>query len=348
MQTNIDILATATEILGSPPAIPNDGRGWAHWWCPFHGDSQRAGQGGRPNLGINLEIGFWKCLRCGKSGGSLASLSKELGKGWKAEYSQNAVMNNFAPEAPRSQVGELQEALTWARTRLLDSPAMPYLRQRGIKPYTAMIYGLGYGDAKPNVHVGTVDRAYSKVRIVLKNGVWLWAGSVIYADPVVEPTVLNVRYLPDIPHDVRPFAIEENHHTWGVRTAPLGSWRITPRTKTIVVVEGLFDMLVGAQYVDDHRLYPEVVVVYTNGASPAKRMLQWFAENAAKYSFILIPDQDAAGLGGENDQGKFVPGWKQHLERAIQAGEGTCATINTPGGMDPDEAFRTGWWPSAI
>ena len=53
----IDLLREAEALLQSPPAIPPDSRGWAHWWCPFHGDSLRAGRGGHPNFGVNIEIG---------------------------------------------------------------------------------------------------------------------------------------------------------------------------------------------------------------------------------------------------------------------------------------------------
>lgn len=347
----IDILAEATKILQSPPAIPPDSRGWATWWCPFHGDSLRAGRGGKPNFGINMEIGYYKCLRCGESGPSLSYLSHKLGKGWRPDLSQAAAMDNYAGrEIPKSKVNQLDEALSAARSSLLTSPAMPYLQERGLKPYTALVYGLAYGQPTPYVSQGTAQSA-CEAKLVLRSGIWLWAGGVVYADPINRPTVINVRYIPDerLPAGTRPFPIEENHHTWGVRQAPLGSWRITPSTRVLIVVEGLFDMLVGAQAVAERHLHPEVITVYTNGASPVHRMLDWFTANAAKYDFVLIPDQDKAGLGGWDDgKQKNIPGWLQHMSAAIEKGGGRHCVLNTPDGLDPDEAFLSGWWPSVI
>ena len=354
---NIDILAEATNLLG-PPVIPSDHRGWAHWWCPFHPDSSRAGHGGHPNFGVNLEIGYYKCLRCGASGPSLSHLSYKLGKGWRPDLSQAAAMDSFAPrETPKTKVSLLGEALSAGRSALLTSPALPYLQGRGVKQYTALVYGLGYGQPTPYISRDAAMSGYES-KLVLKNGIWLWAGGVVYADPITKPTVLNVRYIPDnlLPAGERPFDIEENHHSWGVRQAPLGSWRITPRTKIVLVVEGLFDMLVGAQTVGERCLHPEVVTVYTNGASPVYRMLDWFTANAKKYEFVLIPDQDGAGLGefkgyqqkdGRAEK-RWVKGWKDHITEALDKGEGYYTVINTPDGLDPDEAFLSGWWPSVV
>jgi hypothetical protein len=348
---SIDIIAEATKILQSPPVIPPDSRGWAHWWCPFHGDSLRAGRGGRPNFGINIEIGYYKCLRCGESGPSLSYLSHKLGKGWRPDLSQAAAMDSYAGrEVPKSKVNQLDEALSAARSALLTSPAIPYLQERGVKQYTALVYGLAYGQPSPYISKETALSAYES-KLVLRNGIWLWAGGVVYADPINKPTVLNVRYIPDerLPAGTRPFPIEENHHTWGVRQAPLGSWRITSSTRVLLVVEGLFDMLVGAQTVGERHLHPEVVTVYTNGASPVYRMLDWFTANATNYDFVLIPDQDKAGLGGWDEvKQKNVLGWLQHITGAIDKGGGRHCVINTPNGLDPDEAFLSGWWPSII
>src|SRR5664280_2431683 len=87
---NIDILAEATNLLG-PPVITSDHRGWVHWWCPFHPLSSRAGHCGHPNFGVNLEIGYYKCLRCGASGPSLSHLSYKLGKGWRPDLSLSLI-----------------------------------------------------------------------------------------------------------------------------------------------------------------------------------------------------------------------------------------------------------------
>ena len=288
----------------------------------------------------------------------MSHLSYKLGKGWRPDLSQTAAIDSFAPrEAPKTKVGLLGEALSAGRSALLTSPALPYLQSRGVKQYTALVYGLGYGQPMPCI-TREVAISAQESKLVLKNGIWLWAGGVVYADPITKPTILNVRYIPDnfLPAGERPFNTEEKHHSWGVRQAPLGSWRIRPQTRAVMVVEGLFDMLVGAQTVSERGLHPEVVTVYTNGASPVYRMLDWFTANAGKYEFILIPDQDGAGLGEFKEfqlkdggiEKRWVKGWKDHITDALDKGGGRYTVINTPNGLDPDEAFLSGWWPSVI
>ena len=69
----------------------------------------------------------------------------------------------------------------------------------------------------------------------------------------------------------------------------------------------------------------------------------------AKYEFVLVPDQDAAGLGGwDEEKKKDIKGWKQHITEALEKRGGRYCVINTPDKMDPDEAFLSGWWPSII
>ena len=74
-----EILNAAEELLGKAVKVEAH-RDWAIFWCPFHGDKTRAGTGGHANFGVHLAKGYWKCLRCGQSGGSLKSLSKKLGQ----------------------------------------------------------------------------------------------------------------------------------------------------------------------------------------------------------------------------------------------------------------------------
>src|SRR5512139_2142306 len=82
-----DILSSAEELLGPAVRVERH-RNWAIFWCPFHGDEDRAGQGGQPNFGVNTAEGYWKCLRCGASGGSINVLRQKLGKGWQAPVSE--------------------------------------------------------------------------------------------------------------------------------------------------------------------------------------------------------------------------------------------------------------------
>ena len=53
----------------------------------------------------------------------------------------------------------LDEAVAEARAALLGSPVPAYLRERGIRPYTALLYGLGYGVPVPAVRAETVELA---------------------------------------------------------------------------------------------------------------------------------------------------------------------------------------------
>ena len=72
-----NILSAAEEILGTAVRV-EDHRNWAIFWCPFHNDASREGEGGQPNFGVNLQSGYWKCLRCGASGGSLQDIAPTL------------------------------------------------------------------------------------------------------------------------------------------------------------------------------------------------------------------------------------------------------------------------------
>ena len=330
---DIDILTTAEEILGKADRVEQH-RGWAIFWCPFHNDSDRAGRGGHPNFGVHLTEGYWKCLRCGASGGSLKSLSYKQGIDWKPPVS---VTPPTHPKRPPTQVERLDEALAEARASVQRSPAWGYLAGRGLRPYTSLVYGLGYGQQLPTVHPEVVQAAGQSL-MLRHDGTWLWAGGVVYADPPTHPVVLNVRYIPDeqLPEGARRFTPKKNHKTWGRRIRPLGAWRITDRTRTLVVLEGLFDMLVTAQKLHELGREADTVAIYTNGASPSAKMLAWFAENN-RYEYVLIRDPDKAGEE-----------WEESVSEVIRYGGAPIHCLCPPDALDPDEAILSGWWPSAI
>ena len=328
-----DILSAAQEILGTAVRV-EDHRDWAIFWCPFHNDAGREGQGGQPNFGINLQSGYWKCLRCGASGGSLSSLRTKLGRGWKPPVSVPAPTR---PKRPPTQVQLLDEAVSEARSCVQRSPAWNYLAGRGVTPYIALVYGLGYGIPTPRVHREIIEAATQSM-MVRRDGTWLWAGGVVYADPPTQPTVMNVRYIPEeqLPKGTRNFTPLKNHKTWGNRLQPLGSWRVTASTRTIIVLEGLFDMLITAQKIHGLGRDADMVAVYTNGASPSARMLQWFRDHN-QYDYVLLCDPDKAG-----DE------WAEHLMHAIQKGGAVVQSLHPPAPLDPDEAILSGWWPSIL
>jgi hypothetical protein len=328
-----DILSAAEEILGTAVRV-EDHRGWAIFWCPFHNDAGREGEGGQPNFGVNLTSGYWKCLRCGASGGSLKSLRNKLGREWKTTVS---VTTPTRPKRPPTQVQMLDEAVSEARSCVQSSPAWGYLAERGVTPYTALVHGLGYGIPVPRVHREIIEAARQSM-LVRRDGVWLWAGGVVYADPPTRPAVMNVRYIPEdqLPKGTRNFTPAKNHKTWGSRIAPLGSWRITPATRTLIVLEGLFDMLITAQKLHQLGLEGEAVAVYTNGASPSARMHQWFREHN-QYEYLLLRDPDKAGVE-----------WAQSVSASIRGGGAKVRSLRPPDQFDPDEAILNGWWPDVL
>ncbi|MBI3340123.1 MAG: toprim domain-containing protein [Chloroflexi bacterium] len=340
-----DILSAAEEILGTAVRVERH-RDWAIFWCPFHNDASREGQGGHPNFGVHLVKGYWKCLRCGATGGSLNTLRKKLGQDWKPTVS---VMTPRRPPGPpthrscrehdgaRRQVQMLDEAMSEARSCVQRSPAWAYLSQRGVLPYTALVYGLGYGISVPRVHREIIQAARQSM-MVRRDGIWLWAGGVVYADPPTQPTVMNVRYIPEeqLPKGTRSFKPEKNHKTWGNRVQPLGSWRITQATRTVIVLEGLFDMLITAQKLHQLGRDADTVAVYTNGASPSAKIHRWFSEHG-DYEYVLLRDPDKAGVE-----------WAQTVSASIRGGGAKVRTLKPPDHLDPDEAILNGWWLSAI
>ncbi len=328
-----DILSAAEEILGTAVRVERN-RDWAIFWCPFHNDSDRQGSGGHPNFGVHLVKGYWKCLRCGATGGSLNALRLKLGQNWKPPVSATAPTR---PPRPPSQVQALDEAVSEARAVVQRSPAWPYLAGRGVLPYTALVYGLGYGIPKPYIHREIVEAAKQSL-LIGREGIWLWAGGVVYADPPSHPNVMNVRYIPEdqLPKGTRNFKPEKNHKTWGNRVQPLGCWRITPATRTVIALEGLFDMLLTAQKIHEMGRAADTVAVYTNGASPAAKVLQWFRQHN-EFEYVLLRDPDKAGQE-----------WAETVSDAIRHGKGKVRTLRPPDNLDPDEAILSGWWPSGI
>ena len=333
-----DILELAENLLGAHIGKINR-RGWATFWCPFHDDEKQAGATGLPNFGVNVDEGNWNCFRCGRKGGSIQSLYRALGEEFTprgADYNP-PLRRKAGRRKADSEVERLDEAIADTRVQVLSSPAMRYLRVRGITPYTALLYGLGYGRKTHRVSLPVEEAAVRSALVHAYYRNWFWAGSVVYADPPVHPSVLNVRYLPNdlLPPNARPFELRGKHRTWGDRLTPLGSWRITRETRTVLVVEGFFDMLAGAQVTAS--LYPRVAVVYTNGATPSFHIAKWFEEHP-RYRYLLVPDPDKAGED-----------WLTHVSGAIRAGGGSWDSFPIPDGFDdPDEAFLAGWLPDPI
>lgn len=317
------ILSEAQELLGQSVRI-EEHRGWAIFWCPFHDDGARAGQGGKPNFGVNIrsENGYWKCLRCGESGPSIAVLRRKLG----VSRPKSETLNETPHLKTSPQVAGLDEALAETRATLMQSPVWAYLHNRGIRPYTALTYGLGYGVPSPKVHRATMESARHS-RLIGQDNYWLWTGGVVYADPLTRPITIQVRHL-------RKKA-NKKYQTWGRLTQPLGAWRLKASTQIIIILEGLFDMLAFAQVLHDRQL-ETVIPVYTGGASVSWSMRHWLKEHD-QFGYLLVPDPDEAGKE-----------WTKTIRAAIRKGKGVSHTAHPPKGLDPDEALLQGWWPEGL
>ena len=224
-----------------------------------------------------------------------------------------------------------------ARSSLLRSPAWTYLAGRGVLPYTALLYGLGYGIPTPAVRSEILEAAKQSL-MIRGDGTWSWAGGLVYADPPSKPAVLNVRYIPQeqLPSGARAFKPEKHHKTWGNRVQPLGSWRITPATRTLIVLEGLFDMLITAQKIHQLGREADTVAVYTNGASPSAKVQRWFSQHG-EFEYVLLRDPDRAGEE-----------WARTVSASIRGAGANVWVFKPPDGLDPDEAILHGWWPSGI
>jgi hypothetical protein len=188
------------------------------------------------------------------------------------------------------------------------------------------MYGLGYGVPNPRVRRNTLERA-RRSRLVAHDGHWLWAGGVVYADPLTRPLTIQVRHL-------RQDA-NKKYQTWGRLHRPLGAWRVKADTQIIVVLEGLFDMLAFAQAFHDRQLVG-IVPVYTGGASVSWAMRSWFQEHNQN-GYLLVPDPDEAGKE-----------WAKTIQAAVRKGKGVSHTVHPPKGLDPDEALLQGWWPEGL
>lgn len=322
-----DILAAVSELIGPPAAIHRH-RGWADWWCPFHPDKERAGRKGRPNFGVNLQSGYWRCLRCGASGASVNQLRKKLGADWKPQVEKELPKNELPKE--EKSVSSISATLDEARAVLLKK-AQGYLLKRGIRPYTAMLYGLGYGIPRPAVTPQVWRAARELMLVNRQHDWWLWAGGIVYADPPFMPTFIQVRHQVRHLRDGAP-----RYQSWGRLSSPLGAWRIETQTRVVVVVEGLFDMLVVAQALHDRRIDNYVVPVYTAGAAISRTMREWF-ESKNGLNYFLIPDPDEAGRD-----------WERNLTATIRKSGSAVQVARPPKGLDPDEAVLQGWWPSQL
>ncbi len=316
---DMDILHRAEELLG-PAVKVEEHRNWAIFWCPFHPDAERGGKRGRPNFGIHLEKGYWRCFVCGARGPSIEALAKALGEEVPRPRFQHRLRRSRRPHQGPS-LALIAYALGEARAAFRGSPAEHYVAvQRRIRPEIAMLYGLGFGVPYPLVG-NAVVRAARAARMVTKGGWWLWAGGVVYAEPPMpSPIFIQVRHLRN--------ALK--YQTWGTLSRPGGAWLVSEETEALVVVEGLFDMLALAQVLQAKGLLGQVVPVYTVGGGSTAQ-LDWLRQQRKrKRRIYLIPDPDPAGNA-----------WVERIREKVRF----AGVFRPPANLDPDEAILEGWWP---
>ena len=314
----MDILDRAIELLGPPVRIEKH-RGWGIWWCPFHPDEERRGKRGRPNFGINLKKGYWRCFVCGASGPSLRALARALGEDWKPPKYDHK---------PRKRTGPALSLVTYAlaecRAAFRNTPAAHYVAvERKIPPHIAALYGLGYGLPYPPVPPSVVQAA-QKAHMVTKRGWWLWAGGVVYAEPPTSPPVfIQVRHLRS--------KAPSKYQTWGTLWKPGGAWLVSEETEALIVAEGLFDMLALATVLHALSLLPRVVPVYTVGGGSADQLNWLRTQSLTGRKIYLIPDPDPGG-----------DAWAERIRERVRV----AGVLRPPEGRDPDEAvLEDGWWP---
>ncbi|MDR7574394.1 MAG: toprim domain-containing protein [Armatimonadota bacterium] len=315
------ILSQAEALLG-PAVRVYPARGWAEFWCPFHDDARRQGRRGRPNLGVSLVDGHWRCLRCGAAGPSLAALARALGQDFSLEKRADSPL----PPPPPRPIARLEEALGIARWALWNAPAAAaaraYLEARGIPEAIARAYGLGYGPAAPRVRAETLAAA-REAGLVRKDGLWRWAGALVFPDPPVGPRAIQIRR-------VRAEPAGPKYQSWGRLERPYGAWRIRPGTRLLIAAEGVFDALALAAALEAEGLFPEAVPVATWGSSPSRAVLEALREWPRE--LWLIPDPDEAGEA-----------WARRIRQ--ERGKQLTRVLRPPEGLDPDEAIRAGWRP---
>lgn len=231
-------------------------------------------------------------------------------------------------------VRKLDEAVSWARWALWScgeaDDARHYILNRGVSQVRALQYGLGYGlgtpDVEPETLVAAQDALLAKESKYDVEYWWQWDGSIVYADPPVNPRVIQVRHLAGWR------ATELKYQSWGRFLEPLGTWRAKMSTEIIIAVEGLFDMLVFAEELT-RRHISKVIPVSLGGASPSYESLEWLVRHPA--AKMLVPDPDDAGE-------ELV---ERYLRIAENLGETDPYIVVPPNGLDPDEAILDGWFP---
>ena len=136
---------------------------------------------------------------------------------------------------------------------------------------------------------------------------------MVYAEPLSSPNAIQVRH--------RREGARNKYQIWGRQLVPYDSWRIDAQTDTLMSVEGMLDMLILPQALEEWARSPATLPLYTGGSSPSHQ--------------ILVPNPDEAGWS-----------WMESISAALtQVGSQDFEIHFPPDDLDPDEAILGGWWP---
>ncbi len=132
------------QIIGETVALKPAGRGQLKGLCPFHGERT-------PSFHVHVDRGFFYCFGCGAKGDVFEFVMRTQGLEFvdalKLMGERVGIeVRGVAPGGGRRR--DLLEinaaALAWFRARLADSPALAYLRARGLDDATIETWELGY------------------------------------------------------------------------------------------------------------------------------------------------------------------------------------------------------------
>lgn len=193
---------------------------------------------------------------------------------------------------PLSADPALREALGlavafYARRLRQHSAAQAYLRERGLSPPTITGWGLGVAGGLTDylAWLRRPRQPFSRLGLLCGDGQERLGGRITIPELVDDqPVWLTGRLLPGAaaapPHAPRYESLP------GPRPL-LGFGRLPPATRTVVVTEGVFDLLLLAEWG-----YPAVAL---GGASPARSLVQALTRFDR---VVLLLDSDAAGQRG--------------------------------------------------
>jgi DNA primase len=279
--------------------------------CPLHDD------GGRPNLHVYTESESWYCYRCSVGGDVIRFIEEVERVDFLTAVARLARTDARAPTSapvPAPSAGEprrggagraaddatraaplrgaaqacLAAAVELYGNRLLsDSQALAYLEGRGLNRETAERYRLGYAAGDELVEYlrwrGLPLEAARDAGLVTREGREFFAGRVVVPEVRSGEPIWAVGRAID-PHDAGPKYLGMRGHK------PLLGWEGAAATRTVCLVEGVFDWLVLCAWGT-----PGLALVGTHASADMLASLGRFAR------IYVCLDNDEAGRAATTD-----------------------------------------------